>query len=732
MGRHYRFANSKYASPEENHARKLAGLWLTRMLDLNVPMNSEFFDCLHWVTGDLQSLLKGIKSSLTKNGRTGKFRKALNYIDENIDSEDMFIGRELSVLFNNFPSVQGLMKELALGACQAIQEPKKPYTPAEHAINNLHNLFGISEEACRFCEFVYFLGNYKPIESYFEDELELYKPGNRELLAKLLEINPGNIAQIVRVAGDMHILSTNSEYFRLASAIQPLWDDMAPEELKNLFCAPLKGDILPIDDFQIKADELWTVRQILRSGGEMPVHILLYGVPGTGKTTFARSLAKELGLKAYAVSSREDDEESDRRSCLIAGANMVSRREKAILVADEAEHLLATGGFFSENARDKAWLNAFLEHPGRRIIWIANDIDHIHGSVLRRFAYSIQFEALSQEQRGKTLVKILDKHHARKKLTDQQIDDLVRDHADAPVATFEMAVKQAKAACSGKKDFFRGVDSILGANVTLSHYGAKRKKVHAVDDYDLEGTCIKGSAEKLLAACQRADAAMRRGDKMQAGAATMLFYGPPGTGKTALARFIADRIKRECVVKKASDLLDMYVGQSEKAIAKMFAEAEARGQVLVIDEADSFVFSRESTVHSWETTMVNEFLTQLEDCRCFCICTTNRRESLDAAAMRRFAHKEEFAYANPKQLLSLYASLLAPLCKNGLNDGQRKRLVAMQRLAPGDFHAVQGQFGSFFCDPDNVTHDNMLTALEREARLKLDAGGKPVGFSCRI
>lgn len=729
MGRQHKFANLKYASAEENHARQLAGQWLTRLLAWNVPMSEDLFDCLHWVINDLHVLVRSLRSDLAKKGRTGKTRQLMQFISENIESDDPYISREMWKLTTTFPSLQGRIRELVNDACLSIQE-EKAYKPAEHAKEHLQELFGMSEEACRFCEFVYFLGNYKPIERYFEDELELHKPSKRELLAKLLDIHPGKIAQIIRLAGDMHILAEN-DFFRLESAIQPLWDDMGPDELKDLFCAPLKGDVLPLDDFQIRADELWTVRQILGTGSEMPVHVLLYGTPGTGKTTFANSLANALGLKAYAVSSRDDDEDSDRRSCLIAGANMVSRQEKAILVADEAEHLLATGGFFSDNSRDKAWINAFLEHPGRRIIWIANDIDHIHRSVLRRFTYSIQFEPLSPEQRGKTLVRILNKHHCGKRLNDQQIDELVRNHADAPVATFEMAVKQARAAWNGKKDFFRGVVSLLEASVTLSHYGTKSKKVRAVDDYDLEGACIKGSAEKLLAACRRADEAMRRGDKMRAGAATMLFYGPPGTGKTALARYLAGTIRRECVVKKASDLLGSYVGESEKAIAAMFADAEARGQVLVIDEVDSFVFSRESAHHSWEATMVNEFLTQLEECRCFCICTTNRREGLDAAAMRRFAHKEEFTYAGSRQLLALYNSLLAPLCKSGLNEEGRKRLLAMKRLAPGDFHAVQGQFGSFFGDPASVSHENMLAALEREARLKLD-GSKPLGFASRI
>jgi transitional endoplasmic reticulum ATPase len=55
------------------------------------------------------------------------------------------------------------------------------------------------------------------------------------------------------------------------------------------------------------------------------------------------------------------------------------------------------------------------------------------------------------------------------------------------------------------------------------------------------------------------------------------FYGAPGTGKTALVRHIADVTGLQLHIKRASDLLDKYVGESEKNIAKMFEEAENQG-----------------------------------------------------------------------------------------------------------------------------------------------------------
>jgi SpoVK/Ycf46/Vps4 family AAA+-type ATPase len=206
----------------------------------------------------------------------------------------------------------------------------------------------------------------------------------------------------------------------------------------------------------------------------------------------------------------------------------------------------------------------------------------------------------------------------------------------------------------------------------------------------------------------------------------MLFYGPPGTGKTALARYLAKELDRECVVQKASDLLSLYVGESEKMVAAMFQQAERDGYILVIDEADSFIYSREGAVRSWETTLVNEFLTGLEQFRGICICTSNRRDAMDAAAMRRFSHKIAFAYAGPEQIRALYDKLLSGLAIAPLTAEEETLLLGMHRLAPGDFNVVRSRYG--LEDPGSITAADLIEALRLEMKSKLDSSPKRMGF----
>ena len=204
----------------------------------------------------------------------------------------------------------------------------------------------------------------------------------------------------------------------------------------------------------------------------------------------------------------------------------------------------------------------------------------------------------------------------------------------------------------------------------------------------------------------------------------MLFYGPPGTGKTALARHIAHELDRECFIQRASDLTSRYVGETEKKIAEAFRHAEEEDAVLVIDEADTFLYSRDMAVRSWEVSFINEFLVNLEDCKCFCICTTNRLQELDAAALRRFSYKIKFDYSKPPQIFALYNSLLAPLCSASLAElklthSLARELKSFDKLTPGDFHAVRARYNSVLSsDNGSITHEMLINDLRREMLLK--------------
>jgi len=134
----------------------------------------------------------------------------------------------------------------------------------------------------------------------------------------------------------------------------------------------------------------------------------------------------------------------------------------------------------------------------------------------------------------------------------------------------------------------------------------------------------------------------------------LLMYGPPGCGKTALAREISRALRaRSPKIVSAPELLDRWVGGSEKLVRSLFAEAEAELasvngdaaksalHVVVIDEIDAVFRKRTSAEDSGEATRssaVNQILAKLDGVNAIpnvlLIGMTNRRELLDEALLR--------------------------------------------------------------------------------------------------
>jgi SpoVK/Ycf46/Vps4 family AAA+-type ATPase len=207
------------------------------------------------------------------------------------------------------------------------------------------------------------------------------------------------------------------------------------------------------------------------------------------------------------------------------------------------------------------------------------------------------------------------------------------------------------------------------------------------------------------------------------GAARLCLYGAPGTGKTAFGRWLAEQLDAPLLVKRASDLLSMWLGETEQNIAKAFREAEKENAVLLIDEADSFLRDRRGAQRSWEVTQVNEMLTQMEAFPGVFIASTNLLGDLDQASLRRFDMKVKFDCLRADQAWELFRRHCAGLGIDaaGASEAQVK---ALSNLAPGDFAAVirRHRFHPI------KTESDFVQALRGECEVKQGGLRKAIGF----
>ena len=119
----------------------------------------------------------------------------------------------------------------------------------------------------------------------------------------------------------------------------------------------------------------------------------------------------------------------------------------------------------------------------------------------------------------------------------------------------------------------------------------------------------------------------------------VLLYGPPGCGKTLLAKAVANATGSNFISIKGPEILNKYLGESEKAIAKIFERAKTSSPCVVFfDEFDSIVKKRGSDDNAAVERCVNALLTEMDGVKgrkkVFVIAATNRPDMIDPAIMR--------------------------------------------------------------------------------------------------
>ncbi|MES1907393.1 MAG: hypothetical protein MHM6MM_000518 [Cercozoa sp. M6MM] len=126
----------------------------------------------------------------------------------------------------------------------------------------------------------------------------------------------------------------------------------------------------------------------------------------------------------------------------------------------------------------------------------------------------------------------------------------------------------------------------------------------------------------------------------------LLLFGPPGNGKTMIAKAVASECDATFFNISAGSLLSRYVGDSERLVRALFAEARARApSIIFVDEVDSLLASRgggdssssSDTMHRFQNQFISEWNGVSDDgSRVLLIGATNLPEAIDEAARRRF------------------------------------------------------------------------------------------------
>jgi len=444
------------------------------------------------------------------------------------------------------------------------------------------------------------------------------------------------------------------------------------------------------------------------------VNILFYGPRKLDKREVVIKLLMDVFKNLYELPTRKAAVEDYPSICWVAQKYLASLDQTSVLLVDKAENVLTKGyrkaSFFwsmdGEDAGGKRETDTQLDSDHQLMtgstiptVWMTNAVSSLSDDVIGRFLLHCEVKGGTRADRREEVKKIVEELG----LSDDLSTQLAK--------YYELGSQQIRSAATlvnvlEKKD--PEASRLLIRTIESSQKALGRDKIEELRDsvttYDLDLLNLSGRfpPKNIIDALKKRPAG------------TLCFYGLPGTGKTQLAEYMAMQLDLPILIKRASDILSMWLGENEQNIKKMFEEARSEGALLLLDEADSFLRDRALARASWEVTMVNELLTQMERFPGIFICATNLFEQLDAAALRRFTFKLQFHPLTEEQRITMFKNETGTLVSQ--DSAMWFDLMKIRFLTPGDFATVKRQANVLGMD---LTPEVWLEQLEIESKAKL-------------
>jgi SpoVK/Ycf46/Vps4 family AAA+-type ATPase len=167
-----------------------------------------------------------------------------------------------------------------------------------------------------------------------------------------------------------------------------------------------------------------------------------------------------------------------------------------------------------------------------------------------------------------------------------------------------------------------------------------------------------------------------------------LFAGSSGTGKTLAAEILAREAGLDLVHIDLSQIVNKYVGETEKNLRRVFDAAEDSGAILLFDEADALFGKRgevEKGTDRYANIEVSYLLQRMEAYRGLAILTTNQREAIDTAFLRRLRFVISFPFPDASLRVALWQRAFPAPAPRGPIDVHR---LARLQLAGGNIRNV--------------------------------------------
>ncbi|MFP4567313.1 MAG: CDC48 family AAA ATPase [Candidatus Woesearchaeota archaeon] len=425
-------------------------------------------------------------------------------------------------------------------------------------------------------------------------------------------------------------------------------------------------------------DELSKIREMVelplkhpelfqKLGIEPPKGVLLHGPPGTGKTIVARAVANETNSNFYIINGPEimskfyGESEANLRKIF----EEAEKNAPSIIFFDEIDAIASKreeskGEVERRVVAQLLALMDGLKSRGKIVVIAATNIPNSLDPALRRpgrFDRELVIGVPQNEGRLNIL-----KIHTRnmplaKDVSLEKLAEVTHGFVGADLAslTREAAMnvlRKILPSLNLKEDQKISEDTLNKVMIKMDDFKEALKSVRPSSLREVMFETPKTTWEQVggledvkQELIESVDWPLKHKDEFQKLGVKppkgVLLYGPPGTGKTLLAKAVAKEAESNFISVKGPELLNKWVGESEKAVREIFKKArQASPCIIFFDEIDSVAPRRHTGSGDGHTTerVVNQLLTEMDGMQdmsdIVIIAATNRPDLLDTALLR--------------------------------------------------------------------------------------------------
>lgn len=449
-----------------------------------------------------------------------------------------------------------------------------------------------------------------------------------------------------------------SPYARLVAPDVELDDVVLPDDAR----AELEQLLAAQPGLERRLSE-WGYDKLLPSG--RAVVVLFTGPPGTGKTMLSTALARRLGKKLLAIDGARLAEAGRALEAELDELFTEARLADAVVLFDGCEQLFAGRG--GANARSAALMRALDRFDGL-VILTSSTPERLDPTLDRRVLLRLPLEVPVGALREKIWRQLL---LPTVPLDGVDINQLAKRYElsggsirSAVLYAVAKAVARGGGATLTQADLDAAAQAQLRGDLTA--WAERTRHAKLTLDVLVLPADEKSQIEEIIAAGRNRAKVLHSwgfNEKLPTGKGlVVLLSGEPGTGKTLAAEVIASELNLNLYRVNPAKVVSKYVGETEKNLNEILAQAKSTHAILFFDEADALFSTRVAKVETANDRFVNMetnfLLQQLERYEGIVILATNLETSIDQAFKRRIAYHIVIPFPKPPDRERIWRTLM--------------------------------------------------------------------------